>query len=82
LLEKHCEARGDEVFVATYSAQQKTATGEVSSYCAWGKGVGTLLPKTDFIGFVAGITGHPPVSLHAASGSLTLAAARGRAPSR
>jgi len=54
LLEKYCEARGDEVFVATYSGQQNTETGAVTSYCVWPKGVPTLLPKADLIGFVAG----------------------------
>ncbi|HWB13229.1 MAG TPA: DUF1444 family protein [Pirellulales bacterium] len=54
LLERHCQARGDDAFVATYSAQQDRTTGAVASFCAWTKGVRSLLPKTDLIGFIAG----------------------------
>lgn len=53
LLEKRCEARQDDVFVASYTATQHKETGEITTYCVWSKGISSLLPKTDLIGFVA-----------------------------
>lgn len=52
LLEQVLEKRGDDAFVADCTAKQHSETGEVVSICAWTKGVPTLLPKTDQIGFV------------------------------
>jgi len=50
-LDKLHEKQREAVFVATYSAMKKKDNGELTSYCVWSKGVPTLLPKTDLIGF-------------------------------
>ena len=50
VLEKLYAAKGDDVFVASFSAAEHKATGELASYCVWSKGVPSLLPKTDQIG--------------------------------
>jgi hypothetical protein len=45
------EKKGEDAFVAAFSARQKSDTGEVSSYCVWSEGVDTLLPHTDHVMF-------------------------------
>ena len=42
----------EDVFVATFSAFEEEATGEVASYCAWTEGVDSLLPVTERVYFV------------------------------
>ncbi len=51
LLEKLHGRKGEEVYVAEFSAAQNSITGELHSYCVWSEGVDTLLPKTDQIYF-------------------------------
>jgi hypothetical protein len=41
-----------ESFIATFSAMQNTATGELRSYSIWTEGVDTILPKTDLVHLV------------------------------
>ncbi len=53
LLDQLHEARGEDLFVASYSGVQNETTGEVLSYCTWGAGAATWLPQTDFIAFVS-----------------------------
>ena len=49
LLDALHEQRGEDVFVAAYSAMQHKDTGEVATYSVWAKGVLTMLPITDQI---------------------------------
>jgi hypothetical protein len=51
LLEEVHEARGEEIFVASFSAMQNKQTGRVRSYSVWSAGVPTLLPETDDVLF-------------------------------
>lgn len=52
LLNERCRARGEDVFVASYTAMENTKTGESLSYCVWAEGVDTLLPETDRVFFL------------------------------
>ncbi|MEZ6187548.1 MAG: hypothetical protein R3F62_21380 [Planctomycetota bacterium] len=53
LLEALQEARAEPAgFVATYFGLKSTDTGLVTSACAWGRGVDSLLPRTERIDFV------------------------------
>ena len=45
------EKTGEDIFVGSYSAARNEETGLITSYCVWGKGVDTLLPRTDVIHF-------------------------------
>lgn len=47
-LEALNEKAHEDVFVATYSCMRKK-TGEGLSFCIWGEGIPTLLPKTDIV---------------------------------
>lgn len=49
LLEKIYEPDPQAPFVASFSALQERDTEEVKSYCAWTKGIESLLPKTNLI---------------------------------
>jgi len=51
LLKSLYEKTGQDIFVASYSAMQKTDTGEIASYSVWSEGVDVLLPQTDLIHF-------------------------------
>jgi hypothetical protein len=52
LLDAVHQARGDDLFVATFNATERTDSGEVSSYAVWSEGVPTLLPRADRVAFV------------------------------
>lgn len=43
------EKRGEDVFVASYSAMRNTRTGDLASFCTWTRGVDSLLPRTDLV---------------------------------
>src|SRR5262249_7945944 len=43
--------RGEDVFVASYSAMQKKAGGQVMSFCVWSDNVDSMLPCTDEVLF-------------------------------
>ncbi|MCA9245675.1 MAG: DUF1444 family protein [Planctomycetales bacterium] len=49
LLELECQQQGASRFIATYSGMTHQETGDITSYCVWGEGVDTLLPKADLI---------------------------------
>jgi hypothetical protein len=49
LLDKLHQNRGKDVLVATYFLSKRT-DGSYVSHASWGKGIATLLPKTDFVG--------------------------------
>jgi len=52
VLQKHCEALGDPVYVATYGIISKTSSPDDShSWCSWAERVESLLPATDLIAF-------------------------------
>lgn len=51
VLEALLEKRGEDVFIASFSARQKPDDGEVTSFCVWSEGVDTLLPHTDQVLF-------------------------------
>jgi hypothetical protein len=51
LLEALHEHQGVGIYVSAYSAIEKES-GEVISYCVWGKGVDAYLPKTQKVMFV------------------------------
>lgn len=51
LLNQLYESRDEDVFVASYSAIQKKDSEEITSYCVWGDGVDSLLPKTQQVAF-------------------------------
>lgn len=51
-LEKLYAAKGDDVFVASFSGMEHKATGVVASYCVWPEGALSMLPKTDLIGLI------------------------------
>lgn len=52
LLQQLNEKRGDDVYVAKYDLFQKSADDELMSFTTWAGGIASLLPHTDFIGFV------------------------------
>jgi hypothetical protein len=63
LLNAFHQRQGLDVFVASYSAVEKT-DGEVVTYCVWGEGVDALLPVTGKVAFMK--YGHEsPVALAA-----------------
>lgn len=47
LLDQIHEGRGEDVFVASFSAVEQKGTGRITSYSVWSDGVPTLLPQTD-----------------------------------
>lgn len=49
-LDSFYEKSGKDLFVASYTLQQKPS-GEYSSQSVWSRGVATLLPETDFVAF-------------------------------
>lgn len=51
------EQAGEDIFVASFSALQDRADGEVVSYSVWTKDVLTLLPRTEKVAFVATLEG-------------------------
>lgn len=51
-LERSLAKKGEDIFVAHYDAVEKKASGAVTSYSVWSRGVATLLPKSDRICFV------------------------------
>jgi hypothetical protein len=51
VLDRRAAKRGEDVFVANYSAFQHKETGRVRSYCVWSEGVESLLPRTDQVMF-------------------------------
>jgi len=66
LLEKQHERSGDDLFVATYNAIQDE-DGNVHSYTTWSQGVPTLLPKADYILFMAADAAGMPSHMAAAA---------------
>lgn len=52
LLEKKHQRNGEDIFVATYNAIQDEE-GNVHSYTTWSQGIPTLLPKADYVVFMA-----------------------------
>lgn len=46
LLQELFEKRGDDVYVASYSAAEQEG-GSLFSYCVWSEGVDSVLPRTD-----------------------------------
>lgn len=77
LLDQRHEQEGREVFVATYSATRDEATGRVRSYCMWGEGIETLLPRTDRVVLMASDDQERPAHIAAASDWETVAAVAG-----
>lgn len=55
LLDALHEKTNQDVFVASYTAVQKKDSGGFFSYCVWGDGIVSLLPRTDKIAFVSGL---------------------------
>jgi hypothetical protein len=51
LLDAFHQRQGVDVFVASYSAVEKT-DGDVVSYCVWGEGLDALLPVTRKVAFM------------------------------
>ena len=63
-LEAHCETIEDPVFVATYSLRSHEGDpDQLQSLCSWTEGVPTLLPHTDLIAFVSGLSGSRKIAL-------------------
>jgi hypothetical protein len=54
LLDALHEKTNEDLFVASYTAVQKKDGGGFFSYCVWGDGIVSLLPRTDKIAFVRG----------------------------
>ncbi len=52
ILNKLHEIKGEDIFVASYSAMEHKETGKLSSCCVWSKNVLTLLPRTDAVAFI------------------------------
>lgn len=52
LLNKLHEKKGEDIFVASYSAMENKENGNLLSCCVWSKNVLTLLPKTDLVAFI------------------------------
>jgi hypothetical protein len=52
LLDKLHEKKRQDIFVASYKAMANQTTGQVTTYCVWGKDILALLPHTDRIVFV------------------------------
>ena len=51
-LDKYYAQSRKDIYVAEFSATQNKQTGALRSFCAWTKGVHSLLPKTELIGLV------------------------------
>lgn len=49
LLQTKSQQEGKDVYVGEFSAVQRNATGEFSSYAVWTSGIPTLLPRTDLV---------------------------------
>ncbi len=52
LLDKLHQKKGVDIFTASFTAMQDTSTGKIWTYCVWGKGVHSLLPRTDKVAFL------------------------------
>jgi hypothetical protein len=52
LLDKLHEKKQQDIFVASYKAMANQTTGQITTYCVWGKDVLALLPHTNRIMFV------------------------------
>ncbi|MHB1035022.1 MAG: DUF1444 domain-containing protein [Pirellulales bacterium] len=51
VLDKLHQAKGEDVFVASFSGMGRNGTEELFSFCVWGKDVLTLLPRADLVVF-------------------------------
>lgn len=51
LLNNITQRNGEDVYVGEFGSLEETSTKRVLSWCVWSKGIPTLLPKTDLIGF-------------------------------
>ena len=51
LLDKINERKGEDVYVGQFGSLEQPSTGRTLSWCVWSKGIPTLLPQTDLIGF-------------------------------
>lgn len=54
LLEQIHTAKGEDIFVSSFSGVQDSKSGQTSSYCVWPSGVPTLLPETEQVFFMGG----------------------------
>ncbi|MEZ0299962.1 MAG: hypothetical protein ACAI35_26195, partial [Candidatus Methylacidiphilales bacterium] len=52
LLTKLHEEKGEDIYIASFGVLQNTETRQLKSWCAWTKGVVSLLPCTDSIMFL------------------------------
>jgi hypothetical protein len=52
LLDKLHEARGEDLFAATYKAVQNEQTGQLSTYSVWAGDITSWLPQTDMLAFM------------------------------
>lgn len=48
-LDKQNVAEGIDAFVASFSATQLEATGQINTYCAWSQSIESWLPETDSV---------------------------------
>lgn len=49
LLDAIHEKEGTDIFVASYSGVRQETTNQLRTYCVWGQGIDSLLPKTDLL---------------------------------
>lgn len=49
LLDAIHEKEGTDIFVASYSGVRSETTNQLKTYCVWGQGIDSLLPKTDLL---------------------------------
>ena len=63
LLDAYHQARGEDLYVATFNAMQKQASGRVTSYAVWSDGLEILLPETDEILFMRVGVANPQAEL-------------------
>jgi hypothetical protein len=67
LLDQIHQQKGNDVFVASYSAVQHKDSGRITSYSVWSDGVDTLLPETDDVVLLRANRGAQKVEVAAAS---------------
>lgn len=54
LLAELYQRRGEDVYLAEFSAMQNNQSGQITSYCVWSESVSTLLPRADKVLFYRG----------------------------
>jgi hypothetical protein len=63
-LQQHCNKIGDDVYVASFSTLRPDRDSPIiHSWCSWGQGIVSLLPRTDLIGLTKTLEAAEPETL-------------------